>query len=280
MHHPHFNFVLRSTWLLMLCSPLLLVGCGAPQALDKTKTQVVAKVNGEEVTVHEVNQYVAHRAQLDGTLDQIRKTAVDAVIDQHLLQMAAKQAKLDRDMAVVQAELESKKQILIDAYKARQFGALMTPTADQITAYYHAHPALFADRKLYQLKSLHMQINVEKQNALLDELKASASIDTFIASLKAQHIQYDLRTTLKAPEDMNAVEQSILTKMKIGEAAILNQDQDSISITTLIATQPQPIVLDNAQLQITDLLRAQNKLDQLALWLKTARQQAKITYIK
>lgn len=278
MHSQQSHFVLRSLWLAMLCSPLLLTGCGA-SAVDKNKTQVVAKVNGDEVTVHEVNQYVAHLAQLNGTPEQIRKAAVDAVIDQHLLQTAAKQARLDRDVDVVQAELESKKQILITAYQARQFGAPVTPTPAQIAAYYQAHPALFAEHKLYQLMSLHIKMSAEKQNVLLDELKKSESIYTFIDYLKTQHLTYDERTMLKAPEDMSATEHSAFTKLKVGDATILNQDEDSIQIVTLIATQPQPVALDNAQLQITDLLRAQSKQDQLARWLKTARQSAKIIYI-
>ncbi len=268
----------RSMLLGLMCVPIFLSGCSSSHSVDKSKTQVVAKVNGEEVTVHEVNQYMTHLTQLDGTPEQMRKNAIDAVIDQHLLQTAAKQAKLDRDVNVVQAELDSKKNILIDAYKSRQFHAAVTPTQQQISAYYQAHPILFGERKLYQLQLLRVQVSAENQTALLAQLKQSENIDAFVSWLDTQHITYDINNAVKAPEDMSANEQGMLTKIKVGEAAILDQDQDRISIALLVATQPQAISLDHAQLRIRDLLIAQSTAQQVALWLKQARLNAKIVY--
>lgn len=268
----------RSMLLGLMCVPIFLSGCSSSHSVDKSKTQVVAKVNGEEITVHEVNQYMTHLTQLDGTAAQMRKNAIDAVIDQHLLQTAAKQAKLDRDVNVVQAELDSKKNILIDAYKSRQFHAAAMPTQQQISAYYQAHPVLFGKRKLYQLQLLRIQVSAENQMALLSQLKQSENIDAFVSWLNAQRITYDTSNTIKAPEDMSANEQGMLTKIKVGEAAILDQDQDSISIALLIATQPQAISLDHAQLRIRDLLTAESTTQLVAQWLKQARLAAKIVY--
>ncbi|BBO99779.1 EpsD family peptidyl-prolyl cis-trans isomerase [Sulfuriferula nivalis] len=273
-----FSLCSRSMLLGLMCVPFFLAGCSSSHGVDKGKTQVVAKVNGEEVTVHEVNQYMSHLTQLDGTPEQMRKQAIDAVIDQHLLQTAAKQAKLDRDVNVVQAELDSKKNILIDAYKARQFHSGTAPTDQQIAAYYQSHPVLFSDRKLYQLQQLRVQSSAENQTSLLAQLKQSDNIDAFVHWLDAQHIPYDTSNTTKAPEDMSPSERSLIMQIKVGEAAILNQDQDSISIDLLLATQPQPISLAHAQLRIRDLLIAESAAQQVALWLKQARLNSKIVY--
>jgi EpsD family peptidyl-prolyl cis-trans isomerase len=262
----------------LICVPFFLSGCSSSHNVDKGKTQVVAKVNGEEVTVHEVNQYMSHLTQLDGTPEQMRKQAVDAVINQHLLQTAAKQAKLDRDVNVVQAELDSNKNILIDAYKTRQFHSGTAPTDQQIAAYYQSHPLLFSDRKLYQLQQLRVQSSAENQTLLLAQLKQSDNINAFVHWLDVQHIPYDISNTTKSPEDMSPLERSLLLQIKAGEAAILNQDQDSISIDLLVATQPQPISLAHAQLQIRDLLVAESATQQVALWLKQARLNSKIVY--
>lgn len=268
----------RSMLLGLICIPIFLSGCSSSHSLDKSKTQVVAKVNGEEVTVHEVNQYMSHITQMDATPEQMRKNAIDAVIDQHLLQTAAKQAKLDRDVDVLETELDSTKNILIDAYKARHFNATTSPTEQQISAYYQSHPLLFAERKLYQLQQLRIQSSVENQPALLAQLKQSDNIEAFVHWLDAQRIAYDISNTVKAPEDMGATEQGMVTKMKVGEAAIVNQDQNSLSLVFLTATQQQPITLVHARLRIQDALMADSAVQQAALWLKQARLNAKIVY--
>jgi EpsD family peptidyl-prolyl cis-trans isomerase len=267
-----------SVLLGLMCIPIFFSGCSSSNGVDKNKTQVVAKVNGEEVTVHEVNQYMAHLTQFDGTPEQMRKRAIDAVIDQHLLQTAARQAKLDRDVDVLQTELESNKKILIDAYKSRYFNATTAPTEQQISVYYQAHPLMFAERKLYHLQQLRIQSSAENQPALLEQLKQSDNIEAFVHWLDAQRIGYDISDTVKAPEDMGANEQGMITKIKVGEAAILNQDQNGLSLVVLTATQPQPITLAHARLRIQDALMADSAVQQAALWLKQARLNAKIVY--
>lgn len=262
----------------VLLSTALLAGCGH-KAADSAKTQVVAKINGKEITIHEVNQYIAQSAQLDGTPEQIRQHAIDAVIDQNLLLQAAKQAQVDRDPNVLQSLLASNKNILINAYLARQSTQLPPPTDAQILAYYQAHPALFADRKLYHLDQINIQANEEQQTKLLTALRNSATVGNFITWLKIQRIPFDEIPTIKAQEDMNERERMPLLKIKVGDAAITNRDQDAIGITMLTATQPQPIALENARLKVSQMLTEAARQQKIADMVKAYRHQAKIEYI-
>ncbi|ARU32541.1 peptidyl-prolyl cis-trans isomerase, EpsD family [Sulfuriferula sp. AH1] len=262
----------------VLLSAALLAGCGHSDA-EGSKSQVAARIDGKEITIHEVNQYLSRMEHVQGPPEQIRRRATDAVIDQNLLLQAAKRAKIDRDPDVLQSLLASNKDILIDAYLARQITQPSPPTAAAILAYYQAHPALFAERKLYQLDQLDIQANQEQQKNLLAALRDSATVEDFIKWLKTQRIPFDDIPTVKAPEDMSAQERAAFLTVKVGEATIMNQNPDGIGITVLTATQPQPLSLDNARIKISRILTAEARQKEIAMLIQTYRRQAKIEYV-
>ncbi len=264
--------------LTLLMSTAVLTGCDH-KAVDASKTQVVAKINGKEITIHEVNQYINQMTQFEGTPEQIRKRAIDAVIDQNLLLTAAKKAKLDRDPDVLQSLLASNKKILINAYLARQFTQLPPPSEAALQDYYQSHPALFAERKLYLLDQLSIQASEAQQTGLLARLSASATVGDFIKWLKTQRIPYDEIHTVKAPEDMGSYEQTALLRSKVGEATILRQTQDAIDITVLTSTQPQPLAFDDVKLKIGQILAAAARQQKIAELTQSYRSQAKIEYV-
>lgn len=264
--------------LMIVLSAALLAGCGH-HAVEGTKSQVAAKIDGKEVTIHEVNQYLSRMEHMQGTPEQIRRRAIDAVIDQNLLLEAAKRAKVDRDPHVLQSLLESNKDILIKAYLEQKITPPSPPTAAAILAYYQAHPALFAERKLYQLDQLDIQANQEQQKNLLAALRDSATIEDFIKWLKTQRITFDDIPTVKAPEDMSAQERDAFLTVKVGEATIMNQNPDGIGITVLTATQPQPLSLDNVRMKISRILSAEARRQEIAALTETYRQRAKIEYV-
>ena len=270
-----FPFKLLVTLLL---STTLLTGCDH-SATDSTKTQSVAKINGKEITIHEVNQYITQLPQLDGTAEQIKQRAIEAVIDQNLLLQAAKEAKLDRDPDVLQSLLWSNKKILVDAYLSRQFTQLPFPSDADITAYYQAHPELFSEHKLLQIEQFDILANEEQQATVLAALRDSATVDIFINWLKTQHIAFDKLVTVKDPDDMDPHEKSTLSKIKVGEAALLKQDHNVMSVAILNGTQLQPIVLENAKVRISQEIMETQRQQKIAALVKTFRSKAKIEYL-
>lgn len=264
--------------VVLLLSVMLLTGCGHHGAGDG-KTQVAAKINGKEITIHEVNQYLSSMRHVQGTPEQIRRRAIDAVIDQNLLLEAAKRAGVDRDPDVLQTLLASNKNILINAYLARKITPPSPPSAAAILAYYQAHPAFFAQRRLYQLDQLNIQANQEQQKNLLAALRDSPTIDGFIKWLKLQHIPFDAIPTVKAPEDMDAQERDAFLTIKVGEATIMNQNPDSIGITVLTAVQSQPLGLDEVRMKISRILIAEARQKEIAALIAAYRRKAKIEYM-
>ena len=258
-------------------SVLLIAACSF-QA-EPGKTQVVAKVDGQEVTVYEVNQYVNQQTSYSGTPEQASRHAIDAVIDQHLLVAAAKSAKVDRNPEVMQTLLLNYKDTLIKAYLAHLALQLPNPTAAEISAYYQAHSPLFGSRELYVIHQLHIQANEARQQQLISQLKTSNSVADFITGLGRQSILYDDWHTIMAPEAMSQYEQNAMVIMPIDGALIMNQTEHTLDIAILVNRLPQPIALDKAKLTISELLLRAAQTKKIAELIQELRQHAKIEYL-
>src|SRR5512139_2955755 len=112
---------------LPLLIAALVVGCGDKKdeaaTTEKGATQVAAKVNGTELTVHQINYALQRMPNLDkGQTKAASLEVVRKLVDQEVLLQKALADKLDRDPTVVQALDAARRQILAEAYMARKLG--------------------------------------------------------------------------------------------------------------------------------------------------------------
>src|SRR5688572_21810808 len=102
--------------LLLLLMVLVPAGCERAAA-DRPATQLVAKVNGTEISVHQL------RVGGAGTNPASAAQALEKVIDRELLVQKALAAKLDRDPQVQQSIENARRQLLAQAYLERTASA-------------------------------------------------------------------------------------------------------------------------------------------------------------
>src|SRR5262245_45666707 len=128
------------------------IGCSKIEGAN-TATQVAAKVNDDEITVHQIN-YLLARIQNIAPEDETRakREILDRLIDQHLAKQMAVQKKLDRSPNVVQAIEAAKVEILARAYLEQVAAELPKPAPWETKLYYAEHPELFARRRLFDLE--------------------------------------------------------------------------------------------------------------------------------
>ncbi|HQT71331.1 MAG TPA: EpsD family peptidyl-prolyl cis-trans isomerase [Thiobacillus sp.] len=269
--------------VLPLLIAVLVAGCGDDKkeaATDeKAPTQVAAKVDGKEITVHQVNFALQRIPNLDK--DKSKEASLQVVrnlVDQQLLVAKAETDKLDRDPMVVQALDAARQQILAEAYMSRKLGTPVEPTDAEINGYFNTHPELFAKRKIYRLQEISIKAPKEKQDAIRAQLTASKTLNDFGTWLKAEKYEVKAAQGVKPAEQLPQEMLPRLAAMPDGQAMMVNTP-DGVLVIVLAGSQAQPVTLEQAKPAISRLLQQQARQKAAKAELDNLKATAKIEYV-
>ncbi|MEW5787542.1 MAG: EpsD family peptidyl-prolyl cis-trans isomerase [Pseudomonadota bacterium] len=275
---------------LALALTLVLAGCGDKKE-EKGATQVAARVNSEEITVHQLNFELAKLGNMSP--EQSKKVAnqvLKAMVDQQLLVQKAIEEKVDRDPQVLQALEAAKRQVLSQAYLQKISGTPAQPSDAEIADYYAKHPELFAERRIYRLQEVNVQVTAENQAQVKAQLAQSGNMNDFAQWLKAQNIPARAGQTVKPAEQLPMELLPKLSKMKDGQA-ITMAGAGSLNILILAGSQAQPLNEQQAKPVIErylanaakrkvaeaelEKLRAAGKVEYMGEYAEAGKEQAK-----
>ena len=257
---------------------LFIAACGGTGS-DKKTGQVVASVDGAEITVHQLNAELGRLnippASADAA-DRITAGVLRNLVDQQLLVEQAKEKDLDRAPQVVQALELAKRQILAQAYIRQLAGSPQAPVEQELVEYYNQHPELFQNRKLYTLRT----VVVSRQGlnpAAIDIMQKSNSLAEVEAYLKSQNTPYQQTTVVHPAED---IPMGMLPKMVNARAnqLFLLQGATQVTIYNVVSANDQPITLEQAKPIITRYLHSQSNEQRVRAELSHLRKAAKIVY--
>ena len=145
--------------LLVPSVALGIAGCGNKDAeKPKPATQIAAKVNSGEISVHQLN-YVLTRTPGAGAVSaemapKIRREVLDRLVDQELAVEKAIEKKLDRSPEVLLALENARREILARAYVEQITAGAPKPTIEEAKKYYAENPPLFAERRIYNIQEI------------------------------------------------------------------------------------------------------------------------------
>ena len=269
----------RTQGLLVLAVVAVVIG-GCGESKDKPASQTAAKVNGDEVTVHQINAELqrATGGQMPqgANAETASKRILEGLIDQTLLLQQAKESKLDRDPQVLQALESSRRQILAQAYIDRQ-AAGSPPTQDEIKAFYTKHPDLFEQRKVYSFREFLFE-RAKFSDQVRDQLNAVKSPAEIAKTLTAANIRYRETTSTRAAESLPLEALPRIAKMNKGDT-IAFTDQNLANVLMLLDYAEQPIALDRATSVIQQYLLNQKKRELAQSKVKELRDKGKIEYV-
>lgn len=268
---------------LPLLIAALAVGCGDKKdeaaTEEKAPTQVAAKVNDTELTVHQVNFALQRIPNLDK--DQTKAASLRVVqnlVDQEVLQQKALADKLDRDPMVVQSLDAARRQILAEAYMSRKLGAPVEPSDAEVTDYFNQHPELFVNRKIYRLQEISIKAPKDKHEAIRAQLVASKTLQDFAAWLKAENLPVKAAQGVKTAEQLPLEMLPKLAQMPDGQAMVVNTP-DGLMVIVLVGSRSQPVTLEQAKPAISNLLQGQARQKAAKAELDTLKAAAKIEYM-
>ena len=268
----------------MLISTLLmsslLTGCGGEKDNARKSTQVVAKINGEEVTIYQLNEVLSKvRVQVtEENQDEVKKKALENLIDQTLVLQAAKKVQLDRNPEVLTALEDAKRRVLVDAYVKRTLQDVAKPTIQAVEAFYNERPQIFADRSLFVYTKLTIPAEKEAIEALVEELKAVKTIDELLPILDKKGVAYKQMVEAKTSETLPAALLAPLNVLKVADVGYLKLS-DGLLVIVLDKKIPQPITFEQAKASIENQLHQQNRKQAAEGLVKSLKESAQIELV-
>jgi EpsD family peptidyl-prolyl cis-trans isomerase len=260
----------------MFCVALLVTACGGEK---KAATQVAAKVNNEEISVHQINSALARAGNLTPEqAKQAGREVLEKLIDQELLVAKAMDKKLDRDPRTMQALEASRRQILAQAYMQDLVAALAKPTGEEVKAYFDKHPELFSERRIYRFQQINVAAGRDQQPALQQRMASAKSINEVLAWLKEQNIQFAGDVATKPAEQLPMELLPKFNQMKDGQIGVVSGDK-GMQLLQLIASQAAPVALAAATPAIEQFLSNQRRGEVVEKEMKQLREKATITYL-
>ena len=246
----------------------------------KRASQTAAKVNKDEITVHQINFVLQQQRNLrPEQADAASKQILERLIDQQLALQKADDLKLDRDPRVVQQLEAARREILARAYVEKVGEAAAKPTPEEIKKYYDDKPALFKERRIYSIQEIAIEAKPEQvHDAARASWRPAKNINEFVEYLKANDFKFAGNQAVRAAEQLPLNSLDAFSRMKDGQATLV-PSPNGVQVVVLAGSRSQPVTEEQARPAIEQFLLNERKRKLVEEDMKAMRAAAKIEYV-
>ncbi|PPD12394.1 EpsD family peptidyl-prolyl cis-trans isomerase [Methylophilus sp.] len=250
----------------------LISGCSDSDGVLKTG-QVIAKVNGDEITVHQVNTEIK-RMQVPVVNPQlVAKNVLTSLIDRQLLVQEAIKLNLDRTPEVVQLVDTARAQIYAQAYLARKVSALSIASDSEVSTFINEHPEVFSRRKVFTTEDFIFANDTKKIDfEVLQTLVTN--VEQLKEWLKTNQISYEIAEENIPTEAMPKEIMPLIDQIKVGDLLFMHDDIKVVvrSVINISDVPLQPVQAKNmATKAVNERKRQQMILDEVQRLKKLAK---------
>jgi EpsD family peptidyl-prolyl cis-trans isomerase len=250
---------------------LLLGGC------EKTAGgQVVAVVNGEEITQQDLNGEL-QGATIPAGVDksQALGQVLQQIVDRKLLVQEAKAQGLDKSPEYLAQVRRSQDGLMINLLASKATKGISLPDGAAVDRYIATNPTMFSARRRYSLDQITFPQPANPK--ILKDLGPAHSLDSIAAILSANGVQFSrgkgqLDTATLPPAVANR-----LAALPSGEPFLV-PDKGRMVASVITATQAFPTPEQEAKPAAVNLMRQQSLSEAMLRQLEKARASAKIDY--
>lgn len=261
----------RTSIIATVALGIAIAGCS-----KKPTDQVVAIVNGEEISLPELNAELGN-AQVPEGVDKkaVQKQLLQRLVDRRLLAQAAKEQGLDRDPAFIVDQRRMQESLLVEKLAKKTNDSIPVPTAAEIDKFITGNPSLFAQRQIYAVDQVAFATPTDATK--LRALEPAKTMDQVIAVLRGLGIGFQrgnrpVDSATVPPEQMA----KILALPK-GEPFVVPTN-GQVTVNVITGGRAEPLPDAQARQMAVRLIRSQALAKQGEQRLKDARGKAKIEY--
>lgn len=250
----------------------LLAGCDR-----KPEGQVVAVVNGDEVTLQEINAELGN-TQLpedDNSKNQIRNAALANVVNRRLLAGLAREEQIDSSPDFIVRRQQQEETLLIQMLSQKIARTIKQPTAAEIDKFMADNPQMFANRTLMGVDQIRFQ--TPPRNDYVEALRSAKSMTEVVAALNRLGIRFQrgnvqIDSATLPLELFNQI-------MAVGtREPFVVPGVGGVAVSQIVVTRPAPVSGPQARPAASNVIQQRAVATELERRLKAARDEAGIDY--
>jgi EpsD family peptidyl-prolyl cis-trans isomerase len=261
--------------VLVMIAAAGLSACGDKGA--KKPGQALASVNGNEITVLQLNEELQRAGVAPAQQEVASKQLLEALIDRQLLQEQAEKDKIDRDPKVLQGIERAKSLILAQAYIQKRIGTVAKPTRTEVEDYFHKNPGFFTARKQFDMRQLVMATK-DIDAPLKAAIDSAKSLEEVAGWMDTHKVRYARAQLTRSSADLPPELSNKLLAMPKGQLFIIKEGERSLLIS-IAEVRDTPVTLEAATPQIEQFLLNKRTKESTDAELARLRAAAKIEYL-
>lgn len=255
----------------VVCMAILLAGCE-----KKPEGQVAAVVNGDEITLQEINTEIGN-ANIPAGADskEVQRAALQRIVERRLLAQSAKEDGLDKTPEYLIRSRQINDALLVQLLGQRAEKSFEVPDQQAINKYMAENPSMFAGRKMYVVDRI--QFGLPSDVAQLKTLESAHSMDEVAKTLNGLGIKFERGAAKMDSAQLGQQRLDQILALPAGEPFVIPENG---MVTVAVITGESPLAGSSAEMtaMATQALRRKALTTSLEQRLKQARAKGEIKY--
>ncbi|MBR2173605.1 SurA N-terminal domain-containing protein [Sphingopyxis sp.] len=261
----------RNISIALALTTLSVAGCG-----KEATGQVAAVVNGEEITLQEINAELGSTAIPEGVDKKaVQQAALQRIVERRLLAQAARDDELDKTPDYLLRERQLRDALLVQLMGQRAERALKVPGQQEIDKFIADNPVMFGNRK--QLIVDRIQFALPKNPDQLKALENDHSMDAVAARLQQMGIEFRRDNTQVDSAALGQQRLQQIQALPAGEPFVIPEN-GVVTVGVITGERAEPVSPANARPIAVQAIRNKQLTDTIQQRLKQSRAAAEIEY--
>lgn len=246
-------------------------------ACDKEATgQVAAVVNGEEITLQEINAELGSTPIPEG-IDKkvVQQAALQRIVERRLLAQAARDDELDKTPDYLLRERQLRDALLVQLMGQRAERALKVPGQQEIDKFIAENPVMFGERKILAVDRI--QFAMPKNLDQLKSLEDDHSMEAVAGRLKQMGIEFNRDATQIDSAALGQQRLQQIRALPAGEPFVIPEN-GIVTVGVVTGERAEPVPAANARPLAVQALRNKQLSETIQQRLKQSRTNAEIAY--
>ena len=255
----------------VVCMSILLAGCD-----KKPEGQVAAVVNGDEITLKEINAEMAGANIPPGAdTKEIQRSALQRIVERRLLAQSASEDGLDTSPEYLIRSRQINDALLVQLLGQRAEKSFQVPDQKTIDKFMADNPSMFGGRKMYVVDRIQFALPSDMKQ--LKVLESAHSMAEVAGKLNSLGIRFERGAAKMDSAQLGQQRLDQILALPDGEPFVIPENG---MVTVAVITGESPIVGNPTEMaQIaTQALRRQALAKSLEDRLKQARAKGEIKY--